>query len=438
MPLRTYVVTLDPSRAASLDVEAAGAPSRYSPTSSIASAEGRSPASTATSPRRGAGARVRRGGRAQDGRHQRRSDVRHLARRGPPPSALGREGGDHRREPCERQVVRRRRVELEGPVGARSPRSPRWAAASEGPRPERVRHGCSRAGVLDGGRASVASSATTPSTSCAASGSRVDERRGGARRRPRRLGGRPGAGHESRGVVTLTWDVDDWAGVDVVGGAPQLLANGRVVANDNCGTYFCLRNPRAGVGYTEDGRILLVVVDGRSSSSIGVTPSASRTSSRTSAPTSALNLDGGGGATMWVKGKGVVNVPSDGSERVVSNAVLVLPIRPGRADRAVAHSDAVGVADRSRRRGGSRARRSGLHGRAAGPLRRLSLPPPRRAGRRGGGGACGACPRLIAASPSTGAPTAVLPHDDRARARGHRGAGHRASSRRGSRRAGRG
>lgn len=41
--------------------------------------------------------------------------------------------------------------------------------------------------------------------------------------------------------------------------------------------------------------------------------------------TSALNLDGGGGATMWVKGKGVVNVPSDGSERVVSNAVLVLP-----------------------------------------------------------------------------------------------------------------
>ena len=33
----------------------------------------------------------------------------------------------------------------------------------------------------------------------------------------------------------------------------------------------------------------------------------------------AINIDGGGSTTAWTKGLGVVNVPSDGSERTVSN-----------------------------------------------------------------------------------------------------------------------
>jgi hypothetical protein len=127
-------------------------------------------------------------------------------------------------------------------------------------------------------------------------------------------------------TVSLTWDIESWAGVtDVVGGAPQLLAGGRVVADNNCGTYFCDRNPRAGIGYTADGRVLLVVVDGRSSASVGLTPVGFANEFRDLGATHALNLDGGGGATMWVKGRGIVNRPSDGSERPVTNAVLVLP-----------------------------------------------------------------------------------------------------------------
>ncbi|MGZ8593905.1 MAG: phosphodiester glycosidase family protein [Actinomycetota bacterium] len=38
----------------------------------------------------------------------------------------------------------------------------------------------------------------------------------------------------------------------------------------------------------------------------------------------ALNLDGGGSSTMVVQGK-VANRPSDGHERAISNAILVLP-----------------------------------------------------------------------------------------------------------------
>lgn len=151
-------------------------------------------------------------------------------------------------------------------------------------------------------------------------------------------------------TVSLTWDVESWTGVtDVIGGAPQLLANSKIVTNNNCGTYFCDRNPRAAIAYTNDGRILLVVVDGRSSGSVGETPVAFAQTLKNLGAISALNLDGGGGATMWIKGKGVVNVPSDGSERPVTQAVLVLPgsdrsepgtLNPVRLPSASAQSDA--------------------------------------------------------------------------------------------------
>ena len=40
----------------------------------------------------------------------------------------------------------------------------------------------------------------------------------------------------------------------------------------------------------------------------------------------AANLDGGGSATMWIKGLGVVNHPTDSTgERPVSNALVILP-----------------------------------------------------------------------------------------------------------------
>jgi hypothetical protein len=40
----------------------------------------------------------------------------------------------------------------------------------------------------------------------------------------------------------------------------------------------------------------------------------------------AVNLDGGGSSTMWIKGMGVVNHPSDSTgERAVIDALLLLP-----------------------------------------------------------------------------------------------------------------
>ncbi len=126
--------------------------------------------------------------------------------------------------------------------------------------------------------------------------------------------------------IRLTWRVADWRKtMDVIGGAPLLVQDGHKVASDACDWYFCDRNPRAGVGIKADGSVLLIAVDGRSSSSKGVTPEGFAALFLNHNARFAVNLDGGGGATMWARGRGVVNRPSDGVERPITNAILVLP-----------------------------------------------------------------------------------------------------------------
>ena len=127
--------------------------------------------------------------------------------------------------------------------------------------------------------------------------------------------------------MRLHWTLG-WPNVfDAVGGSPMLLRDGS--ATPICG--YCARQPRTAVGVTGDGRILLVVVDGRSRRSIGVTLGQLRDIMRDLGAVTALNLDGGGSSEMVVDGE-VVNDPSDGHERHITNAILVLPgADPGEA-----------------------------------------------------------------------------------------------------------
>jgi Phosphodiester glycosidase len=120
--------------------------------------------------------------------------------------------------------------------------------------------------------------------------------------------------------MRLHWTLG-WPNVfDAVGGVPMLLRDGSPVTV--CSS--CPRNPRTAVGVTADGKILLVVVDGRSRRSVGVTLVQLRALMRDLGAVSALNLDGGGSSEMVVEGT-VVNDPSDGHERHITNAILVLP-----------------------------------------------------------------------------------------------------------------
>src|ERR1017187_9675945 len=71
--------------------------------------------------------------------------------------------------------------------------------------------------------------------------------------------------------------------------------------------------------------IFFMTVDGRQGSSIGMSWNGLATFLlNTVGATDALALDSGGSATMWINGEGVVNSPSDGSERAVADAVMLV------------------------------------------------------------------------------------------------------------------
>ncbi len=122
--------------------------------------------------------------------------------------------------------------------------------------------------------------------------------------------------------MTLSWTLGLSGVFDVMGGAPLLLQDGQLTGQCNSG---CGRQPRTAVGVTATGKVLLVVIDGRQTRwSLGPTMDELARIMRDLGAVNALNLDGGGSSTMVVEGE-VVNRPSDGQQRSISNAIVVLP-----------------------------------------------------------------------------------------------------------------
>lgn len=117
----------------------------------------------------------------------------------------------------------------------------------------------------------------------------------------------------------------------VIGGWPRIMTDGRSVAGESARLEGTLsrnaevRHPRSAVGYSRDGRTMyLLTVDGRSTTSVGMTLVELATAMRRLGAWNAMNFDGGGSTTMVIDG-GVVNVPSDPTgERAVGNVLMVV------------------------------------------------------------------------------------------------------------------
>jgi hypothetical protein len=114
----------------------------------------------------------------------------------------------------------------------------------------------------------------------------------------------------------------------VVGGGPLLLERGNVritAEREQFRPDVALgRAPRTALGITADGSLLLVAVDGRQPRhSLGLTLEGLAQLLRSLGAAEALNLDGGGSTVMTV-GDTPVSRPSDGAERPVNNALLVV------------------------------------------------------------------------------------------------------------------
>jgi hypothetical protein len=118
----------------------------------------------------------------------------------------------------------------------------------------------------------------------------------------------------------------DWSGVvDAIGGGPVLVRGGKPVFRhfELFSSEQLARNPRSAVGQRADGRIVLVVVDGRQPGySVGMTNfELAQTLVRLGAVAGA-GLDGGGSSTMAFDGT-LLSRPSDpGGEREVSEGLF--------------------------------------------------------------------------------------------------------------------
>ncbi|MFB9466636.1 phosphodiester glycosidase family protein [Streptomyces cinereospinus] len=118
------------------------------------------------------------------------------------------------------------------------------------------------------------------------------------------------------GATVLDPVRDGWSPEDIEGADRAALYNG----------WYLRRNPRTAAGVTQDGRVVLLTVDGRAPGrSAGLSITETAAVMRGLGAVDALNLDGGGSTAMVVRGA-LQGVPSDAAgERPAGDALVVLP-----------------------------------------------------------------------------------------------------------------
>jgi exopolysaccharide biosynthesis protein len=92
------------------------------------------------------------------------------------------------------------------------------------------------------------------------------------------------------------------------------------------------KHPRTAIGIRNHRRVILLTLDGRTSEAFGMTISELADLMKLLRCRDAVNLDGGGSTTMWIKGKpfnGIVNMPCDNKkfdhegERSSSDVIVI-------------------------------------------------------------------------------------------------------------------
>ena len=116
---------------------------------------------------------------------------------------------------------------------------------------------------------------------------------------------------------------------NVIGAGPRLVMDGKIfvtAAEEKFPPDIRVgRAPRSAVGVTSYGDYILAVVDGRQAHSKGCTLQEwAEILLNEFGAFNAINLDGGGSTELIVKDK-LVNKPSDGRERMIGNALAILP-----------------------------------------------------------------------------------------------------------------
>jgi len=120
-----------------------------------------------------------------------------------------------------------------------------------------------------------------------------------------------------------------WKMQTAVGGGPVLLQNGEIKITNNeelkfTGKAIEDKHPRTCMGYTSDGRLIVMVIQGRFP---GIAEGATLTQEaqllKDLGCVEALNLDGGGSSCMIVNGKETIKPSEKGEERPVPAVFII-------------------------------------------------------------------------------------------------------------------
>lgn len=117
----------------------------------------------------------------------------------------------------------------------------------------------------------------------------------------------------------------EWNNVNhIISGGPYLVKNSQVYVDTTEQKLGSIggRNPRTAVGYTANNNLIIVTVDGRESSSVGMTLLELANFMKSIGCYNAMNLDGGGSTVLYVNGK-VVNHPKVQGGIALSNALTL-------------------------------------------------------------------------------------------------------------------
>ncbi|MFV0606042.1 MAG: phosphodiester glycosidase family protein [Niabella sp.] len=125
----------------------------------------------------------------------------------------------------------------------------------------------------------------------------------------------------------ISWK-NDLKGDDIMLTGPLLIFDRIYNPLDSTG-FTKNRHPRSCVGITKKGRTILLVADGRNTQAYGLSLYELANIMKWLGCENAVNLDGGGSSTLWAKGQGIINHPSDNKkfdhegERPVANIIYI-------------------------------------------------------------------------------------------------------------------
>ena len=119
-----------------------------------------------------------------------------------------------------------------------------------------------------------------------------------------------------------------WKVKTAIGGGPVLVQNGEVAVSNNeelkfKGKEINDKHPRTCMGYTKNGKLIVMVIQGRYANAAGATLTQEAQLLKDLGCVEALNLDGGGSSCMLINGKETIKPSDKEGERAVPGVFIV-------------------------------------------------------------------------------------------------------------------